>query len=100
MDQFTSKSVNLLNGYPVVRIYNNAVAVTNRPGNYQAYCEEIDAMAAARGTAGDDLEEMLMSSTGRPWRIHLNAAYPGLVLPRYSATWMHGAYPHISIADL
>jgi hypothetical protein len=47
---------------------DNAASPNNKCGNYQAYCEEIDAMAALLGLPGADIEEMLMSKEGRaPW---------------------------------
>ena len=94
MDQWTSKSINLLTGLQVVRLDGNVASGKNKCGNYQAYCEEIDEIAALLVLPGADIEEMLMSKGGRtpwPWRAHLKQYYD------YNPSVLHEIYPHIAI---
>ena len=107
MDQHAGKSVDLLTGNWVVRMAGNSVSRLNKDGNYQAYCEEVDHMAALlssnSGTviSGPQVEEMMMSKGGRfplPWRRHMRKNWP-LHKPagRYSPTELHTIYPHIPL---
>lgn len=96
MDQWTGKSINLLTGFKLVHLAGNAIRSDSKFGNYQAYCEEVDAMAAILNVEGADLEEMLMSKGGRnpwPWRAHLKHHYD------YNPSLLHEVYPHISAGD-
>jgi len=95
MDQWTAKSVNLLTGTRVVRMYGSSPTRDNTGGNYQAFCEEVDLMAGLIGCAGQEAEERLFSQGGRhswPWRAYVAHAPPP---PRYNAAQMRGNYPHI-----
>lgn len=97
MDQWTSKSINLLTGKSVVHIYDSSPTRRNTGENYQAFCEEIDHLAQLLGQTGDQIEQRLMSKGGRnraPWRAHVKAHYP------YDKARMHFRYPHIPLADL
>ena len=103
MDQWTAKSINLLTGRPVVRIGNKAPNDFNKPGNYQAFCEEVDLIAGMLGVSGEVAEERLFSQGGRhpwPWRRYVKtqwaAAKPSI---RYKAKNMHAIYPHISVTQ-
>lgn len=101
MDQWTGKSVDLLTGHWVVRMNGNAVAQANKCGNYQAYCEEVDHMAALLGVNGEQVEEMLMSKGGRypwPWRAYVRANWPAHApIGHYNHIAMHAIYPHIPL---
>jgi len=101
MDQWTGKSIDFLTGTRVVRMNGNAVSTQNRCGNYQAYCEEVDAIANQLGVRGDQAEEMLMSKGGSkpwPWRDHVRVNWPAYApMGRYSAAAMHEIYPHIPV---
>ena len=101
MDQWTGKSMNLLTGKRIVRMSGVAVSNLNTCGSYQAYCEEIDAMAAMLGVMGDQIEEMMMSKGGRhpcPWRAHVRANWPhNAPTARYNRPAMYAAYPHIPL---
>jgi len=103
MDQHTAKSVNILNAFEVVRMAGDAVSNLNRPGNYQAYCEEVDSVAGFAGVSGEKAEEMMMSKGGRhpwPWRQHMRAAWPHFApSARYNRAALQAAYPHIPAAD-
>ena len=102
MDQWTGKSVDLLTGNWVVRIAGGAAAVFNKCGNYQAYCEELDAMAGVLGVTGEQVEEMLMSKGARrprPWRAHVRACWPvAAPIGPYNPLAMHMIYPQIPLA--
>jgi hypothetical protein len=60
VDQLTAKSVNLLTG-PVVQMAGNAISTENTGENYQAFCEEIDAVVCE----GQEIEERLFSQGSR-----------------------------------
>lgn len=101
MDQWTGKAVNLLTGRRIVRMTGDAPSPLNKPGNYQAYCEEVDAIAALEGTTGELVEERLFSQGGRnpwPWRAYLKYQWQEDA-PRhhYAAAEMHELYPHIPL---
>lgn len=99
MDQHTGKSVGIMTGSKVVRMAGNAVSNQNKCGNYQAYCEEVDAMAGLLGVTGEQIEEMLMSKGGHHpwlWRAHVRANWPAHApAGRYRRAAMHAIYPHI-----
>jgi hypothetical protein len=101
MDQHTAKSVNILTGFPGIRMVGNAVSQLNKCGNYQAYCEEVDTMAGLTGVTGEQAEEMLMSKGGHhpwPWRAHMRANWPiHAPVGPYSPAAMNAAHPHIPI---
>lgn len=99
MDQWTAKSIALLTGQWVVRMAVNDLSTLNKCGNYQAYCEEVDAIAHALRVPGADAEEMMMSKGGHkpwPWRAHVRASWPiHSPATRYNAKTMRTTYPHI-----
>ena len=101
MDQHTGKSMGLITGTKLVRISGDAVSNTNKCGNYQAYCEEVDAMAGLLCVSGEQVEEMMMSKGGHhpwPWRAHVRANWPAHApAGRYSRAAMHAIYPHIPL---
>lgn len=98
MDQRVGHSINLLTGewiLPVNRFL--------KCGNYQAYCEEVDHLAALLHNTGEQIEERLFSKGGRqpwPWRAHVKANWP-LHAPahQYSAARLHSIYTHIPITS-
>ncbi len=97
MDQWTGKSINLLTGKNVVRFSGSSPSGQNKGGNYQAYCEEIDALATLLNTNGNEIEQRLMSK-GKPnpwpWRSHVVANCD------YNKAQMKLDYPHINPREL
>jgi hypothetical protein len=75
LDRWTAKSINLLNGFMLIKM-NDCKAVHNRNTgeNYQAYCEDIDAVAHMLGYRGEQVEQMLFSNPDPVlghWRMHV-----------------------------
>lgn len=71
MDQWTSKSVNLLKGKDVVYLTAGHVNKKNTFKNYQRFCEYIDELASELGTSGEKVEMAMFSKGGKnkwPWR--------------------------------
>ena len=100
MDQWTAKSVNLLNGQLLVKMNGNQVHNQNKSGNYQAYCEDIDAIANVMQCPGQQIEEMLFSNGGHhpgAWRAYVRAYWPAFAAetPAYNANNVAMLYPHI-----
>lgn len=97
MDQWTGKSINLLTGEMVVRFNGPSPSDRNKGGNYQAYCEEVDALANLLKVSGDEIEQRLMSK-GKPkpwpWRSHV------LAHTDYSRNKIRALYPHIPANQL
>ena len=85
----------------LVRMADKAVSNANKCGNYQAYCEEVDAMARILGITGEQVEEMMMSKGGHnpwPWRAHVRANWPAHAPANpYKRLAMHAIYPHIPL---
>lgn len=104
MDQWTGKSVALLTGEWVVRMNGAALSRLNRPGNYVAYCEEVDSLARILGGTGAEMEERLFSHGGHNpwcWRRYLKTNWDkGRPRHRYDSLRMHQRYPHIPIQEL
>ncbi|MFM0527342.1 hypothetical protein PQR11_20470 [Paraburkholderia strydomiana] len=79
MDQWSGKSINLITGHHVVRMYGDSPAATNTAENFDSYCRVIDFLANQTGNSGDELEQRLFSQNGlhrRPrgaWRDHVRA---------------------------
>ena len=97
MDQWTSKSINLLTGEHLVQISGSSPSDKNKGGNYQAYCEEVDALAILLKTNGDEIEQRLMSKGNPnpwPWRKHVVDHCD------YNRTKMQELYPHIPRGEL
>lgn len=101
MDQHTGKTMGLMTDNKLVRMADKAVSNANKCGNYQAYCEEVDAMARFLGVTGEQVEEMMMSKGGHnpwPWRAHVRANWPAHApANRYNRLAMHAIYPHIPL---
>jgi hypothetical protein len=105
MDQWTAKSMNLLNNFNLVRMSGNAVYYKNKGGNYQAFCEDIDSIAQILGVSGAQIEEHLFSRGNRagrgipplPWRLHVKANWPSFANfnPTYNAAIPSAAFPNI-----
>lgn len=72
MDQWTSKSVNLLTGKDVVYLrIDGYVNKKNTVKNYQCFCEYIEKLASKLGTSGEKVEMAMFSKGGSnkwPWR--------------------------------
>lgn len=87
MDQWTAKSINLITGRNVIKLSGDNVSTNNTCGNYEAYCQEVDAIAGHLSQSGENTEEMLMSKGGKrpwPWRCHVKNT-PKCTL-RYNST--------------
>lgn len=64
MDQWTAKSVNLLTGKQIVKIYGTgrtSPTRSNVPENYEVFCAVIDALGRHTNFTGDKVEEKLFS---------------------------------------
>lgn len=65
MDQWTAKSVNLLTGKRIVKLYGATQRVSphpsNTPDNYAVFCAVIDALGRYINLPGDKVEEKLFS---------------------------------------
>ncbi|MCL4677927.1 MAG: hypothetical protein KJ017_04955 [Alphaproteobacteria bacterium] len=71
MDQWTSKSVNLLKGEEIVHLTYGYVNKSNTVDNYKNFCEFIDQLAEKLRVSGENVEIALFSKGGRkkwPWR--------------------------------
>ncbi len=75
MDQWTAKSINLINGHPIVIINPNGYLKNNNQGkNYQKFCEIVDLMSMELRCSGEEIEERLFSRGGirpLPWRSYV-----------------------------
>lgn len=74
MDQWTGKSVNLLVGHKVVKLYDSSPLRSNTGKNYKDFCSEINYMAQLLGISGDHVEQKLFSWGGKPpepWRAYV-----------------------------
>lgn len=74
MDQWTARSVNLITGREVVPMAGVYVSSDSAGEHYQAFCEEVDGLAAILGCSGQEIEERLFSQGGRkpwPWRVYV-----------------------------
>ncbi|MEM5461659.1 hypothetical protein VSR69_43885 [Paraburkholderia phytofirmans] len=77
MDQWSGKSVNLITGHHVVRMYGDSPAASNTAENFGSYCRVIDFLANQTRNTGDELEQRLFSQNGLhrrprgPWRDHV-----------------------------
>lgn len=101
MDQWTAKSINLLCNLKIVKMNGNFVSSDNLGGNYQAFCEKIDCLAAHFGISGEKMEEILFSKGGRkaaPWRAQVKTAWPSFSVS-YSSTRLQNHFPHIPLSD-
>ena len=74
MDQWTSKSVNLLTCKDVVYLTAGHVNKKNTVENYQRFCKYIEKLASKLGTSGENVEIAMFSKGGRrkwPWRQYM-----------------------------
>lgn len=86
MDQWTAKSVDLLTQQWVVRLQRSektSPGHNNKCGNYEAFCREVEHIAAALEIGGvhtgDQVEQRLMSEGGHHaqlWRQHVRDNWP------------------------
>jgi hypothetical protein len=78
MDQWTSKSINLLKGRPVVRMAGHCPSAENTGDDYEAFCKEVDAVAKLLRCEGQHAEERVFSKGGRspwPWRRYVRKTW-------------------------
>ena len=108
MDQWTAKSINLLTQQPVVRlarIKHTSPQHSNKCGNYEAFCREIEHIAAVlelnNPDGGDVVEQRLMSEGGhqpQPWREHVRKSWPRHAPEvRYNRHFIHNVYHQIPL---
>lgn len=74
MDQWTGKSVNLITGNHVVRIYNDSPSSLNTGENYESFCHVVDLIARVLHSTGDETKQRLFSQGGLArgrWRTHI-----------------------------
>ena len=74
MDQWTGKSVNLLTGRKVVKLYGSSPVRTNTGKDYDNFCSEIRCMSQLLGISSDHVEQKLFSWGGKPpepWRAYV-----------------------------
>lgn len=96
MDQWTAKSINLLTGKRIVKLYGKGRASphpSNVADNYEVFCAVIDALGRHINLAGDKVEEKLFSrgntrraNNSGKWRKHVikhweNQPYLSVDLP-------------------
>jgi hypothetical protein len=77
MDQWSSKSINLLTGQQVIHISNNWVSDKNDENVYELFCAQIDNLASLLNCSGFEAEKRIFS-VGRgkgEWRKHLICHY-------------------------
>jgi hypothetical protein len=81
MDQWVSKSINLLNGQKIVKISsNNWVNNHNDSNSYELFCSKIDELGELIGCNGFEAEEKLFSNGGKDkfkgkWRKYVISNY-------------------------
>ncbi len=101
MDQWTGKSIDLITGHHVVRMYGDAPTSLNTGANYDSFCRVIDFLAMQEGNTGDELEQRLFSQNGQyrrqrgAWRDHVRSQWAtGRPAHRYDheamTEWVHG----------
>lgn len=82
MDQWTAKSINLLTGEHIVRVYGDGPADANTGLQYESFCAEVEMLARhasarlGQPLTGNDAEQMMFSLGGRvrrAWRAHVVA---------------------------
>lgn len=74
MDQWTSKSINLLMGKSLVHLASGHVSNQNPVSNYEQFCELINSIARQLGCSGEEVEIAMFSKGGHkkwPWRQHV-----------------------------
>jgi hypothetical protein len=77
MDQWVSKSVNLLTGENIIKLMNGWVNDTNTAETYELFCTKVDYLAAQLGCDGLEAERQIFS-VGRgkgKWRTYLIKHY-------------------------
>jgi len=98
MDQWTGRSVNLLTGEHIVRFDGSSPSSSNKGGNYQAFCEEIDELAKLLKLTGEETEQLLYDGGNRAavgtWRDYVRSNCI------YAHHRMCSRYGHISSRDL
>lgn len=78
MDQWTSKSINLLCGEEVVHLQNGIVTKKNNHKVYETFCQKIEDLAARFDVSGEEIEIALFSKGGRKkaaWRQYVCDQY-------------------------
>ncbi len=71
MDQWTSKSINMLTNEPIVHLISNHVSNKNTDITYSTFCNTVDNIAQTLGYKGEEIEIAMFSKGGRnkwQWR--------------------------------
>lgn len=79
MDQWTSKSVNLLSGKEIVHLNYGYVSKLNTFENYKNFCDYVDKLGRDLKYSGEEIEQSLFSRGGSnkwAWRDHVFKEYP------------------------
>ena len=78
IDQWTSKSANILNKTPLVNLISGHVNKKNGVEQYKLFCELVEGVAKKLSMSADEVELFMFSRGGRkklPWRDYLVKAY-------------------------
>ncbi len=79
MDQWTSKSINLLTGQEVVNLPYDHVSKKNTVETYKKFCDLTETLATQLGYTGEEIELAMFSRGGRSkwdWRQYVCDNYP------------------------
>lgn len=74
MDQWTSKSINLLTGEKVVHLLSGHVSKKNDVGSYQRFCSLVEEIAQELNIPAEKVEMAMFSKGGKnkaAWRKHV-----------------------------
>lgn len=81
MDQWTSKSVNLICNKEIIKLQNGWVTKKNNADTYKSFCFVVENVAKKIGLSSEETEIAMFSSGGHkkaPWRKFLIKHYPEL----------------------
>ena len=82
MDQWTSKSANILNKTPLINLTSGHVNKKNGVEQYKLFCELVEEVAKTLGMSAEEVELSMFSRGGRkklPWRKFVIENYKKLV---------------------
>ena len=79
MDQWTSKSINLILGRSLVDLNHGHVSKKNAADTYEKFCVEVERIASDLKMSAEDVEMAMFSKGGRnkePWRNYVVEHFP------------------------